>query len=208
MTAVLVFLKYPERGRVKTRLAQTVGADPAVAIYRQLLQATLRETDRLPPDQFRVYALCDPSRPLADYQKLLSGHPVQIALQVGENLGERLAHAFHSALKEHPRALAIGTDCPDLTTPGIEQAAAAVTHRQVVLGPAGDGGYYLLGMGEYYPELFADIPWSTGEVLARTKAAAETLGLKIVTLPELHDVDTEEDWKRWTRSEPAEKRWD
>lgn len=189
---LLIFLRRPVLGQVKTRLAATIGAGPALAVYRALLDHTRRVTTTLPIDKWLYYADGAPAQPdewPAHYHK---------ASQVPGDLGARMRAAFAEAFAAGcDQVVIIGTDCPGLSAPLLLDALAHLTDHDVVLGPAADGGYYLLGITQLQPSLFESIPWSTDQVLARTVAVSRQAGLRIALLPELSDVDIADDLRRF-----------
>ena len=128
------------------------------------------------------------------------GPDLQVQRQGEGDLGDRLSQAFQTAFAEGKEAaIVLGTDCPELDAALLEQAFQELQLHDLVLGPASDGGYYLLGLRQPVPELFANIPWSTSTVLSQTLAIAEQLGLSIALLPTLSDVDYPEDLEVWYR---------
>jgi rSAM/selenodomain-associated transferase 1 len=119
-------------------------------------------------------------------------------VQDGQDLGERMAHAFARSFESGmEKVVLIGTDCPTLQPQHLNQAFEALTHSDLVLGPATDGGYYLIGMKRKADYLFEGISWSTSEVLSQTLAVATAHGLHFTLLDELSDIDTREDWERY-----------
>ncbi len=190
---LIVFARYPERGKVKTRLAAELGADEALAVYRQLLAHTERVT--APLAAARVLWLAEAPPPGAP--PLWPDGPQRVQ-PAGADLGQRMRHAFGEAFaRGAQRAVVIGTDCPGLSTAHLRQAYERLLTHDVVLGPATDGGYYLLGLRAPQPALFAGISWSTATVLADTRAAAQRQQLRVALLPELSDVDTAADLAVW-----------
>lgn len=194
---VLLFVKYPEPGKVKTRLAATVGAERAAEIYRQLAEEVLR---RLPAD-LEVLAMFDPPERAAELAAWLRRPPGDAALewipQSPGDLGVRLRDAFAAGFARGFDALAaIGTDCVELGHVHFAAAWPALAQHDAVLGPAVDGGYYLLALRAPHPELFRDIAWSTDTVSRQTLDRAAEAGLSLHLLPELRDIDTEEDLRR------------
>ncbi|NND06924.1 MAG: glycosyltransferase [Saprospiraceae bacterium] len=186
--AIIVFLRVPESGKVKTRLASTMGKDKALSIYKQLTTMTLdvvRQTDA------GILLFYFPDVPAAV--------PAfgQAFRQQGTNLGEKISNAFDQALTSHQQVLIIGTDCPYLTVDQIDRAFNALDTADVVVGPASDGGYYLLGLNAPAPAMFRDIDWSTDKVLTQTLAKSQLLGFNHHLLEELSDIDYEEDWIRF-----------
>jgi uncharacterized protein len=197
-TALVAFLKYPQPGLVKTRLAQDVGEQAAASFYLEILLGQLEMLRELPPE-ISVHLHCDPSRPLSDYHHLLDAYPFPLALQKGRSLGERLPHSIEDLIPSHAGVIAMGTDCPSLSLRHVRQTREAIAlGSDLVLGPARDGGYYLIGMNRFHPELFENIPWGTREVFAVTRHRARLLDLKVCELEVLRDIDTWEDLKLWT----------
>ncbi|MCB2410281.1 TIGR04282 family arsenosugar biosynthesis glycosyltransferase [Hymenobacter lucidus] len=189
---LLVFARYPELGRVKTRLARTIGDQAALAVYEELLDHTHAVTAALPAHK-TVWLAEDKTGAAPEFWP---GYARQ--LQAGADLGARMQGAFaHSFAQGATAAIIIGTDCPDLATEHLSQAFAALLSHDVVVGPAADGGYYLLGMKVLQPAFFRDKTWSTNSVLAELLADARQLQLHVYQLPELRDIDTEQDLRAW-----------
>ncbi|MBF8965493.1 TIGR04282 family arsenosugar biosynthesis glycosyltransferase [Pontibacter sp. FD36] len=187
-TVILVFLKPFEAGYVKTRLAATVGDAVALDVYRHLVEHTLQQLRKLQP--YADVVLCY-SRQAANGQ-YISEFPCLI--QKGEDLGDRMLYALEWAhARKYDKKLIIGSDCFELTAEILEQAILWLETEQVVVGPAMDGGYYLIGMKESHAELFAGIPWSTSGVITATVEVLERLKLDWAALPPLSDLDEEQD---------------
>jgi len=185
--ALIIFARNPVRGKVKTRLAATVGTETAYEAYKCLLAHTHRATQNYPADKIVYYADHVASGDLWDkgYRK---------ALQRGADLGERMQHAFAEVLgKGYPKAVLIGTDCPSLHESILREAFEGLENHDVVIGPAYDGGYYLIGMRAPRPSLFQGIAWSTATVFKKTTAICRQSGLRYAVLPQLHDIDEEKD---------------
>ena len=197
-----LFLKAPRPGTVKTRLAATLGADRAVAIYRDLVADTVDRA--LAADGIERRVLFFSPREAADEcaellpSEALDSGRLLLRPQADGDLGERLEKAFDELLEPGPcRAVLTGTDCPDLRAGDFEDAGAALEDHDLVLGPALDGGYWLVGLRRRAPELFRDMAWSTPEVLQETLRRAATLGLGIHQLRSLRDIDHASDWHAW-----------
>lgn len=192
--ALILFVRNPELGKVKTRLAATVGQEAALRIYRQLLQHTLHITQSLPARKYVFYAGAVPqsdSWQAAGYRQ---------RLQSEGDLGEKMRRAFETVFGDGcQQAVIIGSDCPELTSPIVALAFEQLRHHDVVIGPAEDGGYYLLGMKMVHPALFAGMQWSTATVYDATMRSIRQLGLDAYILPRLADIDTEEDWRQAQR---------
>jgi rSAM/selenodomain-associated transferase 1 len=185
---LLIFIKNPVLGKVKTRLARTLGDAKALDVYLQLLNHTLLVTKDVAADKAVFYT------DFVDRQDMWPDDLYQKQLQQGQDLGQRMQGAFEWAFeKQYGQVVIIGSDCPQLTTAIIEQAFAQLDTSKVVLGPAADGGYYLLGMTTLVPRLFNNKNWSTVTVLSDTLADLQILQLSYSTLPTLHDVDHAED---------------
>ena len=202
--AVLVFVKYPEPGRVKTRLAATVGAERAAEIYRKLVAEVFA---RLPGGVETVVCF-DPAERREDFMGWLTplapGRALHFLPQHAGDLGVRLDHAFAETFAlGFERVAAIGTDCIAMDSAIFEETWTSLDERDVALGPSKDGGYYLIGLRAPCPALFRDIEWSTPRVLASTLARAGDAGMSIHLLPRLSDVDTEEDWRRAQQQLPS-----
>ena len=183
--------KHPVPGRVKTRLAAALGADTACALYRAFV---LDLAERLRALPYAVtWAYTPPDAPFAE---LLPG--ARCRPQHGRDLGERLAAAIADELAEGPGpVLAIGADAPHVPAAPLAEAAAALAGRaDVVLGPAADGGYYLIGIRGPAPDLFAGIAWGTAGVLEATLARARAAGLAPHLLPPSFDIDQPADLAR------------
>lgn len=202
---VAVFLKLPQPGRVKTRLAAELGAEEAAEIYRHLAEETLRH---VPWALLEVWICFDPAEKRAEIEEwitpLLPAEAcVRFIAQVEGDLGARMHAVMETAFAEPDTATLtfLGTDCPDVRWPVF-----VITQRMereamdAVFGPALDGGYYLLALRRSCPELFAGIPWSTSETLAASLEAAARAGRRVHVLERrLRDIDTAEDYRAWQR---------
>lgn len=195
---LIVLLKAPRPGLAKTRLAAALDDHAAAAIYRVLIDRTLAALDAFPQVELRF----TPDGAEPEIQPYLR-NGWKMRPQGDGDLGVRLRRASDAAFAEGAtRVVLIGTDCPALTGADVRDAFDALTELDVVLGPAEDGGYWLLGLRRPAPELFRDIPWSTPEALAATEAHARAAGLSVGLLRRLADVDSLEDWRRWLREMP------
>lgn len=187
---VLVFQKNEVLGKVKTRLAVGLGETQALEIYRQLLDRTyfaLRNISASIWTYFSDFIPENPSYPASNRM-----------VQDGQDLGERMKNAFAGCFESGmEKIVLIGTDCPSLEGKHIIQAFEALDQSDLVLGPARDGGYYLIGMSRRADFLFEGITWSSEWVLSQTLALAVEQGLNTFLLPILEDIDTLEDWNRY-----------
>ena len=192
---LLIFAREPVLGRVKTRLAAGIGAAAALAVYRELLALTAAAVAaaQVPATVWLAEAAADEALPRPEWP----GLPWR-AQPPADSLGARMAHAFSAAFGTGAgRAVIIGTDCPGLSAALLTRAFEELLTHDVVLGPADDGGYYLLGMNKLEVELFQNKSWSTATVLPDTLADAARLGLRVALLPTLHDVDSAQDLATW-----------
>ncbi|MFC5282134.1 TIGR04282 family arsenosugar biosynthesis glycosyltransferase [Pedobacter alpinus] len=186
--AVIIFLKYPELGRSKTRLAASVGNEKALKVYIELLNHTNLITKNLKSDKYLFYDKVSEN-------KIAWGEPIyQTAYQKESDLGGRMQDAFEQLFKKgYERILIIGSDCYELNQEIIEQAFQLLKSTEVVIGPAKDGGYYMLGLTKMVQELFTDVAWSTDEVYTTTTRVLENLNITYATTPTLSDIDIIDD---------------
>lgn len=199
---LIVFVKYPRAGEVKTRLAREIGDDDAAVLYQAMAEHVLRVTAAGDGGYARLVRFA-PADADADIARWLPADAR--APQAAGDLGQRMAHAFDSAFAEGAaRVVLIGTDAPALERDHVVQAFEALHDHDLVLGPACDGGYYLVGLVAPRRRLFEGIAWSTATVCGATLERAEALGLRHRLLPELRDVDTLADVRReWKRLAPV-----
>lgn len=187
---LLIFVKHPVPGKVKTRLGATIGHENAVLVYQDLLSYTCRQVKNLLADKQVWYGNEIPDQDLwsqAGYERLM---------QTGEDLGARMALAFAEGFAAgYEKILIIGSDCAALTTEHLEQAYAALDTHDAVIGPARDGGYYLLGLKALLPALFENKTWSTASVRPDTLADFAAANKSVHQLEMLSDIDTEADLK-------------
>ncbi len=194
--ALLVFLKAPRAGQVKTRLAAGLGTDGperATAIYRRLVEATVAETRRMADVGTHVILCVEPRDALSEVAVWLGDDPI-VAAQAPGDLGARMATAMRDAFAAGAsRVVVVGSDCPGFRAHHAALAFRALDDHDLVIGPARDGGYWLIGARDGVPPVFSDVPWSTPEVFAVTRAHASEAGLTVDLLETLADVDTVED---------------
>lgn len=186
-----LFAKYPQPGHVKTRLAAATSPEWAAAVAEAFLRDTL---DRFAPlDARRILAFA-PAEARAAFGNLVQGRFVLTPQREGD-LGERMAAFFQEELGHGATAVVlIGADSPTLPVAFVEQAFTELERADVVLGPATDGGYYLLGCARWLPSLFVGLDWGTSRVLADTVARLTDAACRLAVLPPWYDVDTLEDW--------------
>ncbi len=193
---LLIFAKWPEPGRVKTRLSPPLTMQEAASLYQCMLMDTLTATSGIRGIQRMLFF--DGEDAQASFFKTLAPDAT-VCRQQGSTLGERLAAAFATAFERGSQSVAvIGTDSPHLDPQEICTAFSllASDKADVVFGPSADGGYYLVGLRESKPELFRDISWSSSKVLSESLARANSIGLRQALLAPCFDLDTADDLRR------------
>lgn len=185
---LIIFVKNPELGKVKTRLAQTIGEENALYIYKLLIEHTYQITLPIAVEKHVYYsAYIENTDQFNDivYSK---------NIQKGNDLGERMANAIKNSLGNWAsKIVLIGSDCYELNSGIIEKAFIMLDKNDVVIGPANDGGYYLIGMKNMHDKIFKNKEWSSENVLLDTIIDCNELELTHYLLPTLNDVDREED---------------
>jgi rSAM/selenodomain-associated transferase 1 len=196
---ILVFARYPEAGRCKTRLAAGLGEAGALAVYRALLGHTLDVVRGCPA---RKVLWVDPPERARNAADWAPGMDLYLPQSQGD-LGDRLAAATRARFESGARkVLLIGCDCPQISKDSLISSLAALDDVDVVLGPTDDGGYYLLGLKGWHPFLFQNIPWSTAEVLEKTLNILKNHSLSYFLRDSYLDVDTLDDYHRVRHLEP------
>ena len=191
--SLLVFAKAPYPGKVKTRLAQAIGEEEAAALYRRMGKTIL---EAVRTGDFRTTVVYDPPEEVRAIRDWL-GNAIPLTPQSEGDLGTRMSTAISQALETAEKVCVIGTDTPDLDATDVREAFDALDQADVVLGPARDGGYYLIGLSEPRPEVFCGVPWSTDRVFQETVARATESGLRVSRLKTLSDVDEASDIPGW-----------
>jgi len=189
---ILLFVKSPTAGKVKTRLAAEIGDDAALGLYRCFVEDLLSMLDNL---DVTLRLLVHPPEAMSRVRRWL-GEQHSYSPQRGDDLGARLKIAFAGAFEEgFSKVAAIGSDSPDLPEDFLREAFDALESHDAVLGPTSDGGYYLIGFSQdsFVAEAFDNIAWSTSAVCDQTRERLRTKGLKVRLLPLWHDVDTRAD---------------
>ena len=182
---LIVFLRSPVKGKVKTRIASTLGEDKALEIYLHLSSVTLSLAAKVKMPVYLFYE--------GDTDRLSEG----TLQQSHGSLGEKMKSAFEHVFRYHSKAIIIGSDCPFISLHDIETAQLQLDYYNYVIGPSEDGGYYLLGLHREMPDVFNDMAWSTPEVLKETIRQIEAKGNSFTLLRKLYDIDTEQDWIRY-----------
>lgn len=187
---IIIFVKNPVVGTVKTRLAESIGDLKALEVYQDLMEKCRQEALKVACKRHLFY-----SKAIVAIDAWSSEH-FEKKIQVEGDLGIKISDACKTVFQEKGKVLIIGSDCYDLTDAIIQEAFDKLDHTDVVIGPANDGGYYLLGTKQFHPELFQDITWSTEKVLEETITRAKSKNLSFVLLKELIDLDTLEDLEK------------
>ncbi len=194
---VIVFAKAPVAGQVKSRLADTLGAEGAAELHRRLVRRTLRTA--VAGGVGPVELCCAPDVHHGFFAECATEFGVALSAQGDGDLGERMSRAFE---RDAP-ALLVGCDCPAREPGDLVAAAEALARADAVVTPAADGGYVLIGLRVPAPELFADIAWGGADVMQRTRERAAALGLALHELPMTWDVDHAADLDRAAALDPA-----
>lgn len=209
--ALMIFLKYPEPGKVKTRLAKVIGNEKACTAYRLLAEGVMKNIylkDARPYAVWIFFTPFDRGNEIKDWLKPLIGDNrnagTEYVPQEGNTLGERMSNAFKQVFQEkhYKRGIVIGTDCPGVDGILLGDAFGILSEKDIVIGPCRDGGYYLLGISgsvhllfnrQPVLDLFMDIDWSTDKVLKQTMGKIHKNNLSCHTLTTLADIDRAED---------------
>ena len=187
-SALIIFVRNPVLGKVKTRLAATVGQEKALEIYTTLLTHTRKISINLCCDKFIFY------EDFVNENDLWPNDVYQKYVQQGSDLGDRMKRAFKQLYDDgYEKGIIIGSDCYELLANAIENAFHLLSENDIVIGPATDGGYYLLGMKKFIPQIFDDKKWSSETVYLDTINELEKLDCKFCSLELLSDVDVESD---------------
>jgi rSAM/selenodomain-associated transferase 1 len=190
-----LLLKFPEPGKVKTRIAKAAGRRFAAAAYRRIADRVLQNT--VPAEGvFERIIFYTPEKRCSEFKAWIPGE--RMMPQRGRDIGERMANALRALFSQGAtKAVITGADIPDLSRKVVEEAFIKLDAADIVLGPAEDGGYYLIGMKYLHDEFFRNIAWSTGNVFRQTIAVADVMKLRCDTVVTLSDVDTIEDLIRF-----------
>lgn len=184
---IIVFVKNIKLGKVKTRLAKTIGNQAAFNVYSELVKITEIATENIQIDK-RIY--------FSDAIVETKWQNTYKAVQEGNDLGKRMKNAFTKGFKDgYERIVLIGSDLPDINSLHIENGLEALNKTEVVFGPAEDGGYYLIGLSKMHNFIFENKPWSQSNLLEKTLTELNEKSVEFTTLVTLNDIDTFEDLK-------------
>lgn len=186
------FAKFPEPGQVKTRLAKDIGPGAAAAFYRRIAEYVLKRTAPLDSGYLRI-VFYTPEAMRQDFENWLRNEVLRE--QRGSDVGERMVNALEEMFETGAKkAIVVGADIPGLHRGIIDLAFGELDSTDIVVGPAVDGGYYLIGMKATHPEIFLNVDWGTAEVFRKTVVNIKEMGLNYRTVETLFDVDSLEDF--------------
>ena len=196
---LIVYTRYPEPGKTKTRMIPALGKEGAAKLQREMTEHTLNTARQLKESrnlEIEVHFTGGNKQLMLDWL----GKDINYIIQVTGDLGAKMQSSFQQAFaSNNQRVVTIGIDCPDISLDILNNAFDSLYKRELVLGVAKDGGYYLIGLNKMIPQLFQNINWGTEIVLKQTKAIAEQLNLNIKYLSSLSDVDYPEDLSVWQK---------
>ncbi len=199
MEKLIIFTRYPEPGTTKTRMIPLLGAEKAAQLQRLMTEHTLKQVSQVLREPNVLIEIHFAGSDQQLMEQWLGSNWVYQPQKKGD-LGEKMSTAFDVLGEEGIRSVVIiGIDCPDINSSVINQAFIALHNHDLVLGPAEDGGYYLIGLSRFIPELFKDIAWGSSYVLSQTQTIAQQLNLTIAYLTTLADVDRPEDLPIWEK---------
>ncbi len=194
---LILFTRYPEPGKVKTRLIPVLGAVGAANLHQRLTAHIMHLAKTFAGATNTDFIVCFDGFHVHQMQQLF-GEEFCYQPQSKGDLGQRMSRTFAASLRQgRRRVVLIGSDCPEISGQVLGSAFSLLTDHDLVLGPARDGGYYLIGLRTPYPQLFQDMPWGTAAVLAKTQTKAARLGLRTALLKPLTDIDRPEDLAVW-----------
>ena len=196
-TAIIVFTRFPVEGKVKTRLAKNMGNKFAVSFFRVCAEHIFRQLLKVKETGPELFLFCSEENEIEQVMKW-AGNNFKYYSQQGSDLGIKMFNAFNTVFKKgYKKVIIIGTDSPDVSMNIIQSAISALDNFSVVIGPANDGGYYLLGFKSKLIDLFSGIEWSTNSVLDNTIEKLKDSKVNYFMLDELTDIDTLEDLQYW-----------
>jgi rSAM/selenodomain-associated transferase 1 len=192
---LIQFARAPEEGRVKTRMMPYLSASAACELHCELTLWTCRQLLDSGLGEVELSVAGDAAHPL--FRRCQALGVARVSQQRGVDLGEKMYNAIRGGLQQHTSVILVGSDCPGIDGDYLRQAVAALHGSPVVLGPAADGGYVLIGARKIEAGVFQSIPWGGDQVYARTQTALKRTGLPWTELPTLSDIDRPEDLPVW-----------
>ena len=196
---LIIYSRYPEAGKTKTRMIPALGAEGAAQLQRQMTEHTIDTAWKL-KDKRKINIEVHFAGKNEQLMSAWLGKNIKYVPQIAGNLGDKMNSSFTQAFNMgNKRVVTIGIDCPDLNSDILNDAFDSLQKHDLVLGVAKDGGYYLIGLNQTIPQLFQNIDWGTENVLKQTKAIANKLNLQTYYLTALSDVDRPEDLLVWQK---------
>lgn len=184
---LILFLKYPEKGKVKTRLSKDIGNEKALLIYKKSVSKLLNQLDS---NNYDISIYYCPENKNDEVKKWINLPDIKYLAQSGDDLGIRMLNAFKDSISlKYAKTVIIGTDCLEITNSLLSQSFDLLDDSDLVLGPATDGGYYLIGLKAVVETIFQDIHWSTEKVLKQTIKKAKEIKLSYKFLDFNNDID-------------------
>ncbi len=195
--AIIVFAKYPEMAKVKTRLARSTGDEFAFQFYKLCCSYIFSEINKIVSEDLQCYLFYSGSKHLKKIKEWV-GYDFEYELQFGNDLGVKMHNAFDYVFsKGIERCVIIGTDIPDINNSILQEAFEHLKENDYVISPSADGGYNYLGMKRLNQQLFENVKWSTNEVFPKTIKRIKKTTDKFIIADELIDIDTEEELQDW-----------
>jgi uncharacterized protein len=195
--AVIVFARLPFEGKVKTRLASTLGDEFALKFYKACSQHIFNECRKIAKSGTSIYVFF-PAEDKNNRMIEWAGNDFRFFSQQGNDIGIKMLNAFKMVYSQGiKKAILIGTDIPDISSEVLYKALKALDNNEVVIGPAKDGGYYLIGMKRLYESLLGTNNWGTNKVFTETLNQLRINNISYELTPEFYDIDTEENLKCW-----------
>jgi rSAM/selenodomain-associated transferase 1 len=196
-TAIIIFAKLPVEGKVKTRLAKDVGDKFAVSFYKVCAEHTFSELMMLKESGADLFLFCSEENEIEQVKDWV-GDNYNCYSQQGNDLGKRMLNAFELVFKKgYNKVIIVGTDAPDISADLVQKAFSSLDKNSCVIGPASDGGYYLLGFNSEISDVFSGIEWSTSSVFDKTLEMLKHIQKSYYVLDELTDIDTKSDLQSW-----------
>jgi len=205
---VIQFAKWPVLGNVKTRLAHSIGDEKALQVHMELMNEVLNKliSARLEGGDFDIELwlneIPEKRNEMTAILEKTSEELISCKEQKGSNLGDKMADAIISSLQTYSKVIVVGSDCPNISAKTLIKASEALNKSDIVLGPAEDGGYVLIGASKFNSEIFNDVVWGKGEVFDKTIKNILALNLSYSSLEESWDVDDLADYERWCKLKP------
>ncbi len=195
--AIIIFTRYPESGKVKTRLADSIGDESACRLHKILAERIFNECLLLDEKDFSLFVFY-PEENNTEQVRNWVNKRFTLFTQIGKTLGEKMSNAFNKIFElNFEKTIIIGTDIPDISKSILSEAFLDLEKNDIVIGPSNDGGYYLLGMNKFIPEMFENIEWSIGPVFRKTTENINQNKLRYRTMEMLIDIDVKEDLLNW-----------